>query len=127
LAPLTAYIGPSDSYGSWAHAGAVARQSPNLSLTLPPLLRCPAPRSRHRRHDGLPGRRADGESIYRPHGTALYATRTQPSMEDQLLSHAQQESAPNLPPLLVSPSLEPLGLLIVAQAAAVLGVKPTAA
>lgn len=42
-------------------------------------------------------RRASGESIYRPHGTELYATRTQLSMEDQLLAQARQESAPHLP------------------------------
>ena len=41
-------------------------------------------------------RRADGESIYRPPGTALYATRAQLSMEDQLLAQARQGSAPHL-------------------------------
>jgi conjugative relaxase-like TrwC/TraI family protein len=44
--------------------------------------------------DGL--RRADGESIYRPHGTQLYATRGQLSMEAQLLADAQAETAPHL-------------------------------
>jgi conjugative relaxase-like TrwC/TraI family protein len=42
-------------------------------------------------------RRADGQSIYRPHGTELYATRAQLSMEDRLLAEARQEAAPHLP------------------------------
>jgi hypothetical protein len=42
-------------------------------------------------------RRADGESIYRPHGAELYATRAQLSMEQQLLAEAQAEGAPHLP------------------------------
>src|SRR5258708_30083106 len=41
-------------------------------------------------------RRADGESIYRAHGTELYATRSQLSMEEQLLVDAQSESAPHI-------------------------------
>jgi conjugative relaxase-like TrwC/TraI family protein len=41
-------------------------------------------------------RRADGESIYRAHGSELYATRTQLSMEEQLLADAQAEAAPCL-------------------------------
>lgn len=43
-------------------------------------------------------RRASGESIYRPHGTELYATRSQLSLEQQLLADSQQETAPHLPP-----------------------------
>jgi ATP-dependent exoDNAse (exonuclease V) alpha subunit len=42
-------------------------------------------------------RRANGESIYRPHGTELYATRGQLALEGQLLADAQQEAAPHLP------------------------------
>lgn len=41
-------------------------------------------------------RRADGESIYRAHGTELYATRSQLSMEEQLLADAQSEGAPHI-------------------------------
>ena len=41
-------------------------------------------------------RRADGESIYRPHVAAQYATRAQLSMEEQLLADAQAEGAPRL-------------------------------
>ncbi|MHB1595612.1 MAG: MobF family relaxase [Streptosporangiaceae bacterium] len=41
-------------------------------------------------------RRADGESIYRPHGSAKYATRAQLSMEEQLLADAQAGDAPRL-------------------------------
>jgi conjugative relaxase-like TrwC/TraI family protein len=41
-------------------------------------------------------RRADGESIYRAHGSELYATRAQLSMEEQLLADAQAETAPHL-------------------------------
>ena len=41
-------------------------------------------------------RRADGESIYRAHGSELYATRAQLSMEDQLLADARTEGAPHL-------------------------------
>jgi hypothetical protein len=41
-------------------------------------------------------RRADGESIYRAHGSELYATRAQLSMEEQLLADAQTEAAPYL-------------------------------
>ena len=41
-------------------------------------------------------RRANGESIYRPHGTELYATRAQLSMEEQLLADAQADGAPHL-------------------------------
>ncbi|MHB1874002.1 MAG: MobF family relaxase [Streptosporangiaceae bacterium] len=41
-------------------------------------------------------RRADGESIYRPHGAAQYATRAQLSMEEQLLADAQAGDAPHL-------------------------------
>jgi len=41
-------------------------------------------------------RRADGESIYRPHGIEQYATRAQLSMEEQLLADAQADGAPHL-------------------------------
>src|SRR5262249_31439426 len=43
-------------------------------------------------------RRASGESIYRPHGTELYATRSQLSLENQVLADALQEAAPRLTP-----------------------------
>jgi hypothetical protein len=43
-------------------------------------------------------RRADGESVYRAHGSELYATRTQLSMEEQLLADAQADGAPHLAP-----------------------------
>jgi ATP-dependent exoDNAse (exonuclease V) alpha subunit len=43
-------------------------------------------------------RRADGQSIYKPHGAELYATRTQLSLEQQLIAEAQAEGAPHLPP-----------------------------
>ena len=43
-------------------------------------------------------RRANGESIYRPHATELYATRTQLSLEQQLLADAQADTAPHLTP-----------------------------
>jgi hypothetical protein len=39
-------------------------------------------------------RRADGESIYRAHGSELYATRAQLSMEEQLVADAQAKAAP---------------------------------
>jgi conjugative relaxase-like TrwC/TraI family protein len=41
-------------------------------------------------------RRADGESIYRPHGGELYATRAQLSLEQQLVADAQTAAAPHL-------------------------------
>jgi conjugative relaxase-like TrwC/TraI family protein len=41
-------------------------------------------------------RRADGESVYRPHCCELYATRAQLSMEEQLVADAQAEGAPHL-------------------------------
>ncbi|MHB1820706.1 MAG: MobF family relaxase [Streptosporangiaceae bacterium] len=41
-------------------------------------------------------RRAGGESIYRPHGCELYATRAQLSLEEQMLAQAQAEDAPHL-------------------------------
>lgn len=43
-------------------------------------------------------RRADGESIYRPHGTALYATAAQLSMEERMLAHAQERGVPRVAP-----------------------------
>jgi hypothetical protein len=42
-------------------------------------------------------RRADGSSIYRPHGAVRYATQAQLSLEDRLLAQAQQRGAPRLP------------------------------
>ena len=41
-------------------------------------------------------RRADGRSIYRPHGADRYATEAQLSLEDQLTAQAQQRGAPCL-------------------------------
>jgi conjugative relaxase-like TrwC/TraI family protein len=41
-------------------------------------------------------RRANGESIYHAHGSELYATRAQLSMEEQLLADARAEAAPHL-------------------------------
>jgi hypothetical protein len=41
-------------------------------------------------------RRANGESVYRARGGELYATRAQPSMEEQLLADAQSGGAPYL-------------------------------
>ena len=41
-------------------------------------------------------RRASGESVYRRHGTELYATVSQLSAERQMLARAQHESAPHL-------------------------------
>jgi hypothetical protein len=43
-------------------------------------------------------RRASGESRYVPHGAARYATGTQLTMEERLLSHAQENGAPRLDP-----------------------------
>ncbi len=50
-------------------------------------------------------RRANGESIYRPHATELYATRTQLSLEQQLLADAQADTAPHLTPEAAAPLL----------------------
>ncbi len=48
----------------------------------------------------VPGtlRRANGESIYRPHGGELFATRAHLSMEAQLLADAHASGAPHLAP-----------------------------
>ena len=43
-------------------------------------------------------RRADGESIYRPHGAEQYATRARLSMEKQLIADAQEQAAPRIEP-----------------------------
>ena len=43
-------------------------------------------------------RRADGESIYRPHGAEQYATRAHLSMEEQLVADAQEQAAPRIEP-----------------------------
>jgi len=43
-------------------------------------------------------RRADGRSIYRPHGATRYATLAQLSMEDRLTAQAQERGAPCLAP-----------------------------
>lgn len=41
-------------------------------------------------------RRADGESIYRPPGGQLYATRSQLTLEQQLIAQAREHGAPHL-------------------------------
>ena len=43
-------------------------------------------------------RRADGESLYVPHGAARYATGAQLDLEERLLTHAAQTGAPRLDP-----------------------------
>src|ERR1022692_759427 len=43
-------------------------------------------------------RRASGESRYIPHGAARYATGPQLTMEERLLTHAQENGAPRLDP-----------------------------
>ena len=43
-------------------------------------------------------RRASGESLYIPHGAARYATGAQLSLEERLLSQAQETGAPRLRP-----------------------------
>ena len=43
-------------------------------------------------------RRADGESVYRPHDRIRYATRAQLSLEERLIAQAQQRGAPRLTP-----------------------------
>jgi len=43
-------------------------------------------------------RRASGESRYVPHGATRYATGMQLTMEDRLLTHAQENDAPRLEP-----------------------------
>jgi hypothetical protein len=44
--------------------------------------------------DGL--RRADGESVFRPHGAERYASQAQLALEEQLLAHAREPGAPRL-------------------------------
>ena len=44
--------------------------------------------------DGL--RRADGESVFRPHGAERYASQAQLSLEERLLAQAQEPGAPHL-------------------------------
>ena len=44
--------------------------------------------------DGL--RRADGESVFRPHGAERYASQAQLTLEEQLLAHAREPGAPRL-------------------------------
>jgi conjugative relaxase-like TrwC/TraI family protein len=43
-------------------------------------------------------RRADGQSVYRPHGATMYATLAQLTTEDQLIAQAQERGAPSIPP-----------------------------
>jgi TrwC relaxase/AAA domain len=44
--------------------------------------------------DGL--RRADGESVFRPHGAERYAGQAQLTLEEHLLAHAREPGAPRL-------------------------------
>ena len=44
--------------------------------------------------DGL--RRADGESVFRPHGAERYASQAQLNLEERLLAQAQEPGAPRL-------------------------------
>ena len=44
--------------------------------------------------DGL--RRADGESVFRPHGAERYASQAQLTLEERLLAQAQEPGAPHL-------------------------------
>ena len=46
--------------------------------------------------DGL--RRADGESVFRPHGAERYASQAQLTLEERLLAQAQEPGAPHLDP-----------------------------
>lgn len=43
-------------------------------------------------------RRADGRSVYQPHGATRYATLAQLSLEDRLTALARQQGAPSLQP-----------------------------
>jgi hypothetical protein len=43
-------------------------------------------------------RRADGRSVYRPHGATKYATLDQLTTEDQLIARARERGAPSVPP-----------------------------
>ena len=40
----------------------------------------------------------EGESVFAPHGTERYATKAQLSLEDQILTEAQEPAAPRLDP-----------------------------
>jgi hypothetical protein len=68
-------------------------------ITGPLLLRLEAPEW-PRVPDSL--RRADGRSVYRPHGGTRYATQAQLTMEAQLMALAQQAGAPRLAPELAA-------------------------
>jgi hypothetical protein len=48
----------------------------------------------------VPGslRRADGESVFRPHGAELYATQAQLTLEERLVAQAQEPAGPRLDP-----------------------------
>jgi hypothetical protein len=43
-------------------------------------------------------RRADGESVFRPHGAERYASQAQLTLEERLLAQAQEPGAPHLDP-----------------------------
>ncbi len=43
-------------------------------------------------------RRADGHSVYRPHGATMYATLAQLTTEDRLIAQSQERGAPAIPP-----------------------------
>jgi conjugative relaxase-like TrwC/TraI family protein len=43
-------------------------------------------------------RRADGRSVYRPHGATRYAAQAQLTMEERLLAQAQEPGAPRIEP-----------------------------
>ena len=47
-------------------------------------------------------RRADGRSIYRPHSGTRYTTLTQLTMEERLVTQAQQPGAPRIEPALAA-------------------------
>jgi TrwC relaxase/AAA domain len=47
-------------------------------------------------------RRADGESVFRPHGAERYASHTQLTLEERLLAQAQESAGPRLDPAVVA-------------------------
>ena len=47
-------------------------------------------------------RRADGRSVYRPHGATRYTSQAQLTMEERLLVHAQEPGAPRVEPALAA-------------------------
>ena len=47
-------------------------------------------------------RRADGESVYTPHGTARYATAAHMEMEQRIIAAAQEQTANRVPPELAA-------------------------